>query len=455
MATIYFTSNADSGTGTLRAALSNAVDGDTIEPDETYFAAVDPIVISLSSQLAINKSVTLRRGGNKRIRISGQKEVRHATVSGASTVEFQNVDFVCGRNTSTCGGVCAISSNNTGTFRRCMFAGCECSGTIGVVSTSSSSYTWVQCAAYDCIFTGNSAGTISRCDSTYVIGCTCAGNTTNETHLNRTNTLRETSSARPSTLGFVKSPPDNITKETFDPDAWLEWDLRLTPYSANLTGGTYEDGDVDIYGNARKENGALGAIEGSWLIADADAETVIDEDLVADHVVINAGADIQLDGVKLRALDVAINGSAAISAPAGEWGFFIVPEGTDSDDVEFVRCDAVEYTADIQSGAVTSDGVEWEAEAPEIPIVIQTRTANGWETIAHGVNGAYVGEIEPSSKIRLYDGKTFFVIDAPEPPPDRSFWTIKSWAQQVAGGATDPNEKAWSVKAWTNTPIVD
>lgn len=72
MATVYFTTNADSGVGSLRAAIDIANPGDVITYDDTAFASVDTIVISLSSSLVFQKEVTID-GRAKRIVLAGKE----------------------------------------------------------------------------------------------------------------------------------------------------------------------------------------------------------------------------------------------------------------------------------------------------------------------------------------------------------------------------------------------
>ena len=49
MAVIYFTNNADAGTGSLRATIASAQPGDVIRPDESVFERGATIEIALAS----------------------------------------------------------------------------------------------------------------------------------------------------------------------------------------------------------------------------------------------------------------------------------------------------------------------------------------------------------------------------------------------------------------------
>ena len=56
MAILYFSNNADSGTGSLRATIASAQPGDVIRPDETVFERGAMIEIALASMLTIDKN---------------------------------------------------------------------------------------------------------------------------------------------------------------------------------------------------------------------------------------------------------------------------------------------------------------------------------------------------------------------------------------------------------------
>lgn len=81
-AVITVTSSGNSGTGTLRQALADAADGDTIN-----FAFAGATTIGLSSRLTLNKSLTIIGPGAGLLAISGQNTVRVLLVdSGSSTI---------------------------------------------------------------------------------------------------------------------------------------------------------------------------------------------------------------------------------------------------------------------------------------------------------------------------------------------------------------------------------
>ena len=81
-ATLIVTSTADSGTGSLRQALADAIDGDTIQFD----AALNGQAITLTTdELVIDKSITLSGPG------SGQLAVQRSFANGTPTFRILHI----------------------------------------------------------------------------------------------------------------------------------------------------------------------------------------------------------------------------------------------------------------------------------------------------------------------------------------------------------------------------
>ena len=74
MATLYFMTNADSGSGSLRQALANAAPGDSVTPDPGVAWGGNVIAVALASPLVIAKDVTCD-GGEFWIELDGQGTV--------------------------------------------------------------------------------------------------------------------------------------------------------------------------------------------------------------------------------------------------------------------------------------------------------------------------------------------------------------------------------------------
>jgi hypothetical protein len=117
--TIFVTNTADSGPGTLRDALANAVNGDTIDA-----TGVSGAITLLSDQLYVSSSVTILGPGPGGLTVSGNGAVRVFNVTG-SNVTIGGLTIANGGHNSGAGILsgglllsvsnCTFSSNNGGT----------------------------------------------------------------------------------------------------------------------------------------------------------------------------------------------------------------------------------------------------------------------------------------------------------------------------------------------------
>ncbi len=455
MSELYFNTNADAGDGSLRDIIANAHDGDVIKPDPNA-AWDDVIVISLLNTLTINKALTID-GVDRRLRIDGQGAVRLVTVSAAKTITFNQCEFVRGKNTTTCGGICATVNGASLTLNRCLFAGNE-NKTIGDIASTSSTNKWARVDAVDCVFVGGNTMPISTARITDYLftRCTLAGYVT-KTSLSLSklkDTITALYSTAPSTVGFITAPPDDVDAETWTNDLWETWDLRLSTDSSYTTGSESVETDVDFLGHERKPNGARGAFEGAWIVTKED-EVVEIEPTTADYLDMEPNSVLKIHGqdavVRIEREAGAFQGE--IVGDAGAWCYLVVPQGDDID-VLTDRASVIEYSAHIQTASASDAAVNWTAENVDVPVDVQLKNNGTWETIEQVAGGSYEITLPPETFVRLYDGASFFVVKTPEGPIDRSFWTIKSWAKPGAG-AQDPNEKVWNATAWAITPIVN
>ena len=101
MAILYITATTGTGTGTLRDCVTEAAEGDIIQPDPTLFPAGTLCTCSTATAIAFNKSLTIR-GAQTRIQLVGGYHSINATSSTAAgkRVVFEDVDFIKGSRTS-------------------------------------------------------------------------------------------------------------------------------------------------------------------------------------------------------------------------------------------------------------------------------------------------------------------------------------------------------------------
>ena len=265
MAVLYFTSNADSGDGTLRDVMTNANDGDIITFDPATFTETGDIVIALSSGLPL-RAVTIRGAVDKRIILDRQGNGYFFRVTSSGyTMAFENVDFKNGYRTSSNESPFYIgSANTTVTFTNCKFYGNTgaYSGFLrGVTGATGSTLTFNNCVAWDNTHTNSSYSasvfTFQGAADPIITLNGCTFDTDGEIpFLNpgsytRTNCLFNGVNDWQvdfSTVGFVNRSGN---------------DYRLAAGSAYLTGGSTTG--ADILGHTR--TGSWGAYDGSWLVS--------------------------------------------------------------------------------------------------------------------------------------------------------------------------------------------
>lgn len=269
MATLFITTNADSGDGSLRALLLTAAEDDLIVADPTVFPRGTECRITLASALTISTSVEI--GGNgRRIVLDGAGTSGRRVALQAPTV-FNEVDFIGLFGASTGGAVYCATASETAVFNGCLIAGCG--GSAVMYAGSGVAVECNDCAIYGNKGTGSyvlihqsgaSSFTFNRCTRAYNLPATeaASGRTVVEVDCITT------------TGGFV-SEPTTWDESQWTSTAWEAWNLR----APNSTGATTGAGMVDVDGNVRKSAGALGAWENIdadlyWLGLDAQGNEV-------------------------------------------------------------------------------------------------------------------------------------------------------------------------------------
>ncbi|MBR4834353.1 MAG: hypothetical protein IKU86_08520, partial [Thermoguttaceae bacterium] len=272
MAVVYFTSNASTGAGSLVQAIKNAQPGDVIRPDETVFERGSIIEIALASTLTIDKTLTLD-GGPYRVRLNGGGAVVCANVESGVSVTFTGYEFV----SSSGAGVVA---NGPTTFERCVVAGSNGAG----IAASGASVT-----LSDSVVCGNN-GAAFIAESATISGSTLAGNVgftsgavaaSNSILLQISGAMTEDGNVvnvASSQIGFVASPPGDLSAETWTDNAWQNWDLHLLDNASPNPSPYRNSGDVgkmsryDVEGNfrGRTVDGASVCSPGAYETIQAD-----------------------------------------------------------------------------------------------------------------------------------------------------------------------------------------
>ena len=347
MATVYFTNNADSGDGSLRAAIAAAAAGDVVTYSDSAFADTDEIVIPLSSELVspAYKDITID-GREKRIVLDGQsvtKLLNAGTTSQSRVHIFRNIDFINGYSDS-------YKAPVNITRVTAMFKGCRILGSTtdvmnaGINAEYEATLTMVDCIVSGCHGVGVNIGN-SVSNEVIIKRCTIVGNEI-DINVNNASTANSITdcligtktgpgsadiiTTLPSTCGFAAPCPDVIDSSTWNNALWQSWDFRLTPESPYLTGAeTASAENADLLGNPRQVGGALGAFEGSWLVVTSGEEKTLAADVRVDWLEVASTGVLTLSGAD-RILTVSRGvfvetGAATISGS----GYLAVPSLTD------------------------------------------------------------------------------------------------------------------------------
>lgn len=275
MATLYITSTANTGTGTLRTLISSAAAGDVIQPSPTLFPSGTVCEVSLTATLSITKNLTIQ-GGQTRLVLSSSGSnfyIGHGTSSSIpSYINYTDVDFR-GFYTSSNGAIrCQYCQNHT--FLRCSFCGIKgYSAPVAVSYTSVVSVVFQDCAFYGNIATQNSsnAGGALYFGSTTIAGKCSLINCTLGANYRYYNSSRYNYGKSPSTTNIVNSaaqeaewktpPASTYGYNTWTATSYQSMNPRPSASASWRTGATSTSSTVDLDGNARRSNGALGAYE--------------------------------------------------------------------------------------------------------------------------------------------------------------------------------------------------
>lgn len=318
MAVLYFTSNADSGDGTLRDVMTDANDGDIITFDPATFTEKGDIVIALSSGLPL-KSVTIRGAVDKRIILDRQESgyfIRVAT--GGKTLAFENVDFKNGSRTTNLESPFYIGTVNgtTVTFNNCKFYnnfGYYAGFLRGVAGATNTTLTFNNCLAYNNRHdVANASADFmafqSAAEPTIVFnGCTIDASEGNQSFTNLSS--------------YDKNNCIYKTVSTYYPeglDPAIDFvnhsgnDYRLAPGSAYLTGGSTTG--ADILGHTR--TGSWGAYDGSWLVSPftVSQDTAVNYADIQGAVTLADGAVVKVGKLYAAGGSVSASGRAYFCA---------------------------------------------------------------------------------------------------------------------------------------------
>ena len=277
MATLYITSTANTGTGTLRTLIENAANGDTICPSPTVFTSGTVCNVTLTEPLTISKSLNFTEGTFAKLVITSNSTLTVGTNSSSSnTIYFYGVDFRGFSGTSD--SAIKINGFKSALFVRCSF--CGMCGKFGAVRLNPV-YLY-DAKFYSCAFYGNKTtyeqegssavyfAKFSYYRDYYFYSCTFGANYNPSGRSNYPSyitppQLVDVVSSESEESEWRTPPSSEYNYDTWTNTAYQTMDTRPSSTASWRQGSTtainnnYSNQDLD--GKTRYANGALGAYE--------------------------------------------------------------------------------------------------------------------------------------------------------------------------------------------------
>lgn len=460
MATIYFTSNADSGAGTLRAAISSAKAGDVIMPDPNVFTS-GPVVIVISSALPPFPNDATLDGGELGIVLDGQSQNMGASSvvrTSGTTLTVINVTLT-GYKVNANAPVMLNITNGNYTYKRCKFV--DNTGVwYGAVYVLRGHMSFS-----DCLITGNKAtGTSSTMGGLYIaengtvdfirsiVCANCNSNISGRTRMTESGSFiglepPEIDGETPEEIGFVNPPPSaSIPVADYTEGDWESWDFRLKPTSPYLTGAAYQSGDKDLLGHDR--TGSWGCFDGSWLVVGASGAETVASDAAVDWLEVASTGVLTLSGAD-RILTVSrgvfVETGAAIASSSR--GYVVAPSASDCDAATLTNVVCCVSGAGASNFAATTTGFTWSATDSTKSVVLERQSNGAWQTVAQSAGTSYSAALTAGASVRLFDGVNFLTATVESGPGEPApFWTITRWAVAKTSGGSEAD--AWTVQNW-------
>ena len=426
MAQLYFTSNADSGDGTLRDVMTNAADGDVISPDPVAFAGLAAITISLSSALPL-VSCTIAGTPTQRIVLDGQGSANFVRVtSSARSMTFENVDFINGYRTTSSESPFQISSARfTGSFTNCRFinnTGAYGGFLRGVTAATGATLTFTNCVAW-----GNTHTLSSYAASVFTYQSGAAPSITIENCTFDTNGEVPFTNPGSYTRTGCLFNGENDWQIDFDTVGFVDRannDYRLAPGSAYLTGGATTG--ADFLGHAR--TGSVGAYDGSWLVAAAGASVSVASAQTVDWLDVAATGSLTLAAQVVLTVQrcVTVTTGSAISASTGR-AYLVAPALDAAAAATLSNVVVCVSGAGAANFAATTAGMTWNATDSSKPVLLELVSSGVYTTIAQTAGTSYTTTLASGATVRLFDGVTFLSATVPAPPSPSGDFDFHAW----------------------------
>ena len=318
-ATITVTSIADNGVGSLREALANANNGDTVVFDSSLSGQ---LIALTSGQLVVSKSISITGPGGNRLRVQrstqlGTPYFRILYVGSGNTVTISGLDIEGGHADGDAGGGIFNDENSILTLNDCSVSSNSASAGGGIYSRNAT------LTVNDCTFEINSSnsdgGAIYSSGSFY-------GNAT----LTVNNSLLNGNSANSGLGGGIL----NAGFQSGNATATVTSSL-IMGNSAVLGGGIYNDGDTSGHATVSVSNSTFSInsayqSSGGGICNDGiagEAHVTVKNSTFSWNKAINGGG-IYNDGRNLGIATVTIGNTILNVGPAGLGANFFNNNGT-------------------------------------------------------------------------------------------------------------------------------
>ena len=354
MATLLVTSTADSGSGSLRQAISDADADDVILFDATVFPSGTTTAILLSTNLALNKEITIDAGATespRRVALDAQSSGRCAYITADGEVDVIGIEL---RNASQAGNGGAVYCGST---RPCFFVNCSFKSNTGNTGGGLSTTVAADLTFDRCEFIGNSSsgngGALyaSSSASLTLSECVFSGNSSSADVARRGVYLAGTSSA-------------SISATTLDA--------------------------IFVYTTAN--------VEFSGGITTADDATI------QNSVVVSFD-----DGAAFTIKQSATVGSASFASDGS--GYLATASGVDVSSATFSGVVLCSFGAGLETFEIDANGATWTADDLTVPILLERRESDAsWTTLDDdATGGSYSDSFAIGTTVRAFDGVRFFV----------------------------------------------
>ena len=436
------TTTADSGNGSLRAILAEALDGESIYFATTVFPVGQTTPILLASQLSFARSLAIDAGTPSRyyvvirdvdgvatevvvdddhpaqegetpqlrltcrVALDGQNAVRVALTS-RDVEKLTTVHGVAFRNGYSAGNGGAIYTQKTSVaLTECVFSGNTTANSGGALR---SEYT-PQNTFTECVFSGNSANAYgggidatSKSQNTFT-ECVFSGNSATK--------------YGGGGLHLSGSSQNTFTECVFSGNS-----------AKTYGGGIYAETSQCALNGCNFDVSSLVYIAKTITIS-GGITTIARANLNSASITIN-------DGAALSVTTSATIGAATFTS-AGR-GYLATPPGTDLSSATLNNVVACDYGAGLTSATAKEGRLSWTATDPTVGVLVEQQDGDGWTTLEARATSYATKFPVNSAPVRLFDGEKFLTVAVGE---YSCFWRITDWATFAA------TEKTWKVDSW-------